>query len=71
MQQHWDEIGKRWVEHRCGNCALWGRNFYARPSDTTCCADAKMELPASFIPARQTMTAEQGEDCICWEAANV
>lgn len=54
----------------CGSCGLWGANFYPKregwPTDTTCCADVAMDLPASFIPARQTMTAEQGDGCICW-----
>jgi hypothetical protein len=54
----------------CGTCALWGRNFYTWAAVgylDTCCADAVMDLPASFIPIRQTMRADQGEGCICWE----
>lgn len=58
-------------QKRCGTCQLWGVNFYEKRisfgENTTCCADAVMDLPASFIPERQTMTAEQGEGCICWE----
>jgi hypothetical protein len=52
-------------ERKCGNCALWGMNFYPH-HDKTCCADVVMVLPASFIPARQTMEPEQGAECICW-----
>lgn len=55
-------------EKTCGNCRLWGANFYKRRHDKTCCADAVMDLPASFIPDRQTMEAHEGEDCICWQA---
>lgn len=55
----------------CGTCGLWGYNFYTHRSwidrGNTCCADAVMDLPASFIPARQTMRADQGAECICWE----
>jgi hypothetical protein len=59
----------------CGTCLLWAPNFYTFTADrslrgTTCCADAVMNLPASFIPGRQTMTADQGDDCICWTAAS-
>jgi hypothetical protein len=54
---------------RCGDCHLWGRNFYPASSqpNTTCCADAVMDLPASFIPNRQIMGADDGADCICFE----
>jgi hypothetical protein len=56
----------------CGTCRLWAPNFHANMHascrGTTCCADAVMDLPASFIPNRQTMRAEEGEGCICWES---
>ncbi len=59
------------AQRRCGNCRLWGANFYPRyrgwPVNTTCAADAVMDLPASFIPNRQTMNAGDGEGCICWQ----
>lgn len=55
-------------EKNCGTCRLWGQNFYKRPNKT-CCADAAMDLPASFIPARQTMEAHEGEGCIAWQDA--
>lgn len=59
------------MDKTCGTCRWWGANFYPRrtgcPVDTTCCADAVMDLPASFIPNRQTMGASDGEGCICWE----
>lgn len=59
------------AERKCGTCHLWGANFYPKdwPVNTTCCADVVMDLPASFIPSRQTMTADQGEGCICWQLA--
>jgi hypothetical protein len=55
---------------RCGDCRLWGRNFYSAYSqpNTTCCADAVMDLPASFIPNRQTMGPDDGAECICFDA---
>lgn len=57
----------------CGSCLLYGANFYPRRpgwiADNTCCADVVMDLPASFIPNRQTMAAHEGEGCICWEPA--
>lgn len=56
----------------CGNCRLWGPNFYRRlkrvPVNMTCAADAVMELPASFIPNRQTMGFMDGGGCCAWEA---
>lgn len=59
-------------EATCGNCGLWGPNFYQRyrglPVNTTCAADVAMDLPASFIPNRQTMKAHEGAGCICWRA---
>lgn len=55
----------------CGTCGLWGANFYRRHIGwsiyATCCADAVMDLPASFIPNRQTMLAHEGEGCIAWQ----
>lgn len=59
------------AEKSCGTCNLWAPNFYTHRKEhrgTSCCADAVMDLPASFIPNRQTMTAAQGAECICWEA---
>lgn len=57
-------------ENLCGNCHLWAPNFYTHVSapfrGVTCCADAAMDLPASFIPHRQTMSAGDGDGCICW-----
>lgn len=57
------------VEKTCATCSLWGRNFYPEFSQPnfTCCADVVMDLPASFIPNRQTMRAEEGAECICWQ----
>lgn len=57
------------AEQLCGNCRLWGRNFYsaALQPNTTCAADAVMDLPASFIPNRQTMGASDGGGCIAWQ----
>lgn len=54
----------------CGNCRLYGANFYDQHSqpNTTCCADAVMDLPASFIPNRQTMKPDEGAGCIAWAA---
>lgn len=45
----------------CGTCRLYGANFYGQHSqpNTTCCADAVMDLPASFIPSRQTMKPDE------------
>jgi hypothetical protein len=58
----------------CGSCRLYGANFYSFPANqiggagNTCCADVVMDLPASFIPNRQTMEPDDGEGCIVWEA---
>lgn len=61
----------REVLKSCGSCHLWAPNFYTHSPligrGTTCCADAVMDLPASFKPKRQTMEAHEGADCICWE----
>lgn len=56
------------VERTCGNCSLWGAHFYGETlqPNNTCCADVVMDLPASFIPARQAMLPSQGAGCICW-----
>jgi hypothetical protein len=61
-------------ERVCGNCGLWGPNFYSRHSfqtvNVTCAADAVMDLPASFIPNRQTMKAGDGAGCCAWRAVS-
>lgn len=61
------------VLKRCGTCRLYGPNFYrGLPGglpDATCCANAVMDLPASFIPNRQTMAWDDGANCIVWEPA--
>lgn len=66
-------MGAEGKERLCGNCHLYGANFYPHregwPVNRTCCADAVMDLPASFIPNRQTMDETDGAGCICWEAA--
>lgn len=64
-------IGAQSAPRLCGNCGVWGPNFYRRyknfPVNTTCAADAVMDLPASFIPNRQTMRADDGAGCIAWQ----
>lgn len=68
-----EKIERAEGDKTCGTCRLWGMNFYpdaasGRRWNKTCCADAAMDLPASFIPARQTMEAHEGEGCIAWES---
>lgn len=61
------------AEKTCGTCGLWEMNR-ALPGmfrGKICCADIVMDLPASFIPNRQTMEAHEGDGCICWEAIEV
>ena len=69
-----DSIRQGLVERSCGSCRLYGANFYSPAAQSfgggqTCCADAVMDLPASFIPNRQTMNPGDGSECPIWEPA--
>ena len=58
------------TDKNCGTCRLWAHNFYNKqhPSlrGTGCCADVKMDIPASWS-SNAPMLASDGEDCIAWE----
>lgn len=54
----------------CGNCRLWGMNLHTRIPEGVrpgnCCADAVMDLPASWN-ASTPMQATDGANCPIWE----
>jgi hypothetical protein len=59
------------IDKNCGTCRLWAPNFYGNLHQslrgTGCCADVKLDLPASWS-SNTSMLASDGEDCIAWEA---
>ena len=58
------------VEKCCGTCRLWALNYYSNlmPSlrGTGCCADVKLDLPASWS-TNTPMLSSDGSDCCAWE----
>lgn len=59
------------IEKRCGNCRLWGDNFYKEKPwkgmcSGDCAADVVMDVPASW-KSNAGMAATDGEDCPVWQ----